>query len=131
MSTDGVAIRHKADGDVDAQIDDEYVVWGDPPPTGKYGLLIEGFVERLKARPGEWGSLPPFEGGWYPMSVATALNKGYGGDIEVTTRATETKNKNRIYARWVGPEEPDDEVNKVRQQRIAARRAERIGTTKP
>jgi len=89
------------------------VIWGDPPPTGKYGALLERYVNALKTRPGEWGELPAQDGEYYPLSVGTSLRKAYP-DVEYTSRTTDSPNRVRIWARWI---ESDPEAEALRTRR--------------
>lgn len=98
-------------------LDDFDVIWDEPPPTGKYGTRLERFVNKLKDKPGEWGQLPPYknddgEETFYPLSVLTTLRKAYGERVDYTSRATDTVNRNRIWARWVEPDDPEHEAGR-------------------
>ena len=101
-------------------LDELEMVWEEPPPSGKYGELLEWFVGNLKLKPNSWSKLPPHPetGEQYPLSVLTSLRKSYGAHIEYTSRKTGTANRNYIWARWLEPADPDAEA---RARRSAVR----------
>ena len=80
-------------------------LWGDPPPAKsganmRFEKAFEAFVAVLKDAPGRWAELSSLEeDGAHPMMRATYLRKNYA-DLEVTTRATERKNRVRIWVRY-------------------------------
>jgi len=86
------------------------VIWENPPPQGtKWAEYIVDYVNALKARPGEWGELPPKEGEYFPSTLAASIRK-YNPHVETTMRPAGKPNRFRIWGKYNAPEpEPTPE----------------------
>lgn len=91
----------------DANWDD--LIWHDPPPSGRWGPVMERFTGFLAKRPGEWGEMPPPDGG-YPVSLATNLRKSYGDkgfEFRATAFSPGSHTRIRIYGRQIAADDPE------------------------
>lgn len=90
----------------------EDLTWHEPPPSGRWGPVMDRFTQLLAKRPGEWGELPPPNDG-YPASLAQILRRTYtakGYEFRTSVWKPGSHTRIRIWGRYVDPEDPEREA---------------------
>ena len=95
------------------------VTWHDPPPRPtKYSEWFNEFVAILQTRPAQWAEIPPFKDGLYSPSLQTTLRKNHP-ECEWRLIKTDTKNKYRIFGRYLIPTN-NERQTPARKERVDA-----------
>lgn len=88
------------------------IAWEEPPPANHgRGPSHEPLAAALRAKPGEWAHVLTYDTSATSAMTAGHIRRGVGvawrpaGAYEAASR--KVNGENRVYARYVGEEEPD------------------------